>query len=263
MDQDSNRLCIACSQLLPVSSYRVRVDKKSGNPYYARRCNPCTRAKYNKTPSKEEVAGIRLSYEQKGVHTCTKCKVTSSTSNFSYYSSGKRAGHIGPCKPCRAELIRNWNKKNRPKVNGYKMKNYYTHWDKHKYMREREHVKSRARDRKTCWLKENPDINRANSSARRALQRNAVPSWVDSRAVQLIYSKAIEMSGLLNVRLTVDHVVPIKSPYVCGLHVQDNLQLLSFSDNAAKGNRFWPDMPEITPELKKMAKDFHAKANPK
>jgi hypothetical protein len=51
------------------------------------------------------------------------------------------------------------------------------------------------------------------------------------------YEKAAEMG------LTVDHVVPLKSPLVCGLHCEANLELIPANDNFRKGNRHWPDMP--------------------
>lgn len=44
--------------------------------------------------------------------------------------------------------------------------------------------------------------------------------------------------------VTVDHIVPLRHPLVCGLHVQDNLQLSTERFNKIKGNRFWPDMPD-------------------
>jgi hypothetical protein len=37
---------------------------------------------------------------------------------------------------------------------------------------------------------------------------------------------------------------PLNHPLVCGLHCEHNLQLLTREANAAKRNRWWPDMPE-------------------
>lgn len=41
----------------------------------------------------------------------------------------------------------------------------------------------------------------------------------------------------------VDHIVPIKSQIVCGLHNEFNLQVIPSRDNRAKSNRYWPHMP--------------------
>jgi len=38
----------------------------------------------------------------------------------------------------------------------------------------------------------------------------------------------------------VDHIYPLKSNYMCGLHVENNLQIISASENTKKGNRAWP-----------------------
>ena len=41
----------------------------------------------------------------------------------------------------------------------------------------------------------------------------------------------------------VDHIVPLNSPIVCGLHNEFNLQIIPPATNYHKSNNYWPDMP--------------------
>ena len=45
--------------------------------------------------------------------------------------------------------------------------------------------------------------------------------------------------------LEVDHIIPIQHPLFCGLHVPENLQLLSRSANAQKSNKFYIDNEDV------------------
>lgn len=66
--------------------------------------------------------------------------------------------------------------------------------------------------------------------------KRATPLWADQLKIDSIYFN--RKKGF-----HVDHIVPITSNLVCGLHNEFNLQYLSMSDNIKKGNRYWPDMP--------------------
>jgi 5-methylcytosine-specific restriction endonuclease McrA len=73
--------------------------------------------------------------------------------------------------------------------------------------------------------------------ARRTGMRQATPIWADMNDIGDVYMEAAYM------QMQVDHIVPLRNPLVCGLHVWDNLQIMDGLKNNRKGNRFWPDMP--------------------
>jgi len=75
----------------------------------------------------------------------------------------------------------------------------------------------------------------------RAAKLQATPSWVNEGYIKLFYEGAKLEEARTDKKVHVDHIVPLQSKLVCGLHCEDNLQLLFLKDNMAKGNRHWPD----------------------
>lgn len=88
--------------------------------------------------------------------------------------------------------------------------------------------------------------NRAESQRRRdAKKLSATPKWLSSEQllqIKKIYAIAGNLTNLSGAPHHVDHIVPLRSKRVCGLHVPWNLQVLSASENSSKSNRVWPDM---------------------
>ena len=72
---------------------------------------------------------------------------------------------------------------------------------------------------------------------RRALLQRAQPAWADSYKIAKIYARAALLSQA-GIPHHVDHVIPLMSPKVCGLHCPRNLRIRPAAYNLAKGNRF-------------------------
>lgn len=97
--------------------------------------------------------------------------------------------------------------------------------------------KEADRKRKLKYKKRNPIKNTEYSNRRRAQKLNATPPWYEKELILMVYEKAREYG------FHVDHIVPLLSAKVCGLHCWHNLQIISPIDNYKKGNFTWPDMP--------------------
>jgi hypothetical protein len=69
---------------------------------------------------------------------------------------------------------------------------------------------------------------------------NATPKWLsadDKWLVQEIYHLAKIRTELTGIKWNVDHIIPIKGKDVCGLHIPDNLQVITELENKSKSNK--------------------------
>lgn len=139
----------------------------------------------------------------------------------------------------RREWARKARKKNREKIlieqkiRRDKNLDALNAWRREYYRKHRETIRQQNRQ----WEINNPWKARAKCARRHANKINAVPPWVEMDKITFVYKKARELG------LHVDHIVPLQSHIVCGLHCWENLQLLSIEENSRKHNKIWPDMP--------------------
>lgn len=89
----------------------------------------------------------------------------------------------------------------------------------------------------SAWKTANPAKVAANVRGRQARLLSATPAWANKAAIDAIYQLARDATELTGVEHEVDHIVPLKGRNVCGLHVENNLQVLTKADNRKKGNR--------------------------
>lgn len=77
----------------------------------------------------------------------------------------------------------------------------------------------------------NPEAGKAKLAKRRALKKNAMPDWVNTKELTRIYFECPK-------GMHIDHIIPLVNENICGLHVPQNLQYLTVEQNQFKSNKF-------------------------
>lgn len=93
-------------------------------------------------------------------------------------------------------------------------------------------------ERAKQYWKDRPAEKAAHCANRRARKKNATPPWANLKRIERIYMLAAWASKFTKERLEVDHIHPLTSDVICGLHCEDNLQILPASENYSKSNKF-------------------------
>lgn len=161
----------------------------------------------------------------------------------------------GEYKLGKKEYSRIWREKNREKIRRQQAEYRERHRDrirashrqwvqdnqeknaehKHKwYVENKESVNSSA----TAYWKARPGAKAAHCAKRRAAKLNRTPPWANLRKIAAVYELVNWASKFTDEPLTVDHIIPLQGRKVSGLHVHENLQALTLSENSAKGNKW-------------------------
>lgn len=73
----------------------------------------------------------------------------------------------------------------------------------------------------------------------------SVPWPGEREKVMALRAESRRMTEATGVEHTLDHIVPLNHPYVCGLHIAHNLRVVPWTVNASKGNNFHPDQLDL------------------
>lgn len=209
--------------------------------------------------------------------TCSLCKESFADELFQMRGNGVRRKD---CKLCQKKRAAEFRERNKEKLTLYRKEYYVENEDRLKEYKKKwceanketlsakrkEHYetnkkqlfkyraewakknKEKQAEYNRTWRKNNPSVSNAIVAKRRAAIKTTVPVWADQEYMRDLYANCREAEAVfgkagLNVKFHVDHIVPLKGKTVCGLHCEDNLQILNATENMSKNNRYWPDMP--------------------
>ena len=90
------------------------------------------------------------------------------------------------------------------------------------------------------YAKENAGSINNRTAKRRAKKLKASPEWADNWKIKQYYTVARKLTESTGIQFVVDHIIPLQSKIVSGLHVENNLQIITEHENAVKHNKFEP-----------------------
>lgn len=116
------------------------------------------------------------------------------------------------------------------------------------YAKNREAVIARAAARpaeekrraRSDYKDRNVDVVRADTSVRKRRHREATPAWLTKEErlqMRELYVQARKLTAVTGERYVVDHIVPLRGEFVCGLHVPWNLRVITQDENLKKSNK--------------------------
>ena len=188
--------------------------------------------------------------------TLPKSRAEAKAAGAKHYFTGEpcKHGHValrktkGACIEC---LKVDWEKRNVARAE------YFRQYNQRDYVRDRKNdwyvanrdkvIRAAAtrpaavmREYRNAWKRNNVLQVRADTKARRRKHRLATPKWLSRRQkgeIRQLYQIAMTMTQTTGEQYVVDHIVPLRSEFVCGLHVPWNLRVITREENLAKSNQ--------------------------
>ena len=179
--------------------------------------------------------------------TCSRCKETKHITLFSR-NKARADGIHHHCKVCasqyktnpdkRKAYFKRYNAEHSEKIHAYreahreKMKAYC----KNRWLEKRTEL---LEYKKQHYLK-NKAVYIARNAKRHTSKMQRTPKWLtatDIFEIESIYAYAAALNTI-GLRYHVDHIIPLQGTIVSGLHIPENLQVISAWDNISKGNRY-------------------------
>lgn len=164
---------------------------------------------------------------------CNCCNTQLPLDEFPKASSCKD-GHRNYCKHCHKTRKDAWRHKNKQRHNEKCRVWILNNPEKRKASVKRwnENNKDAVQSYHKLWRQANNNKVNIYTALRRKRVQLSTPLWADLSLIREVYQEA-QYHGL-----EVDHIIPLKHPKVCGLHVFENLQLLTKTENCIKGNSY-------------------------
>lgn len=219
------KTCTLCKTLKTLTSFSKAHREKDGLQHRCKMCNSKVASEYRKNNvDKEKIRHAKYHSENRET-TNARIKQWTIDNPDKVRVKSRRFYH-------------NNKDSARERMNRFTLKN--PDW-KNEYTRKwRIANTEHRRQYETEYTKNNPGIINAKQARRRSIKKNAYACWADENKISALYAEARQLTLDTGIVHHVDHIIPLNSKYVCGLHCEDNLQVITASENLVKLNKFSP-----------------------
>lgn len=157
-------------------------------------------------------------------------------------------GHLNSCKDCRRKEDGKYKNRNKnilyrktqqwKKNNAEHVKNYMVNY--------RQSNREEIKRSNALWIETNRlryrVIKNVVNAQRRAAKKCAFVSWANKKSIKSLYKEAQDLTLLTGIQHHVDHIIPLMSDIVCGLHCEQNLRVITATENISKHNKLIEDI---------------------
>lgn len=219
---NESKVCSKCDQMKSAENYTTDPNKKGGREGVCRQCRKISRDKRDLLKHNTPHDNLKI---------CGRCKVLKSAESFCV-SRHRNDGRNQYCRSCTSQVGKKYKENNAEKIAA-------------RHIKYRNENKDKIKDSQSKYASKNKGKYNAYAMKRISSKKNAAVDWADKQYIDDLYENCREAEQIfgnigLNVKFQVDHIIPLQHDLVCGLHVQDNLQILSARDNQSKNNHFVP-----------------------
>ena len=171
---------------------------------------------------------------------CTKCKTTKPLDSFSKNKASKD-GVQRLCKPCHRASVCLSQKRHpeakRARQNAWAEKHREKEKERLSLYNKNNPEKRKATQAK--YQKNNPAKGAAKAARYRYGKALRTVAWADTNKINMYYdaTRAFDFFNPFSMH-EVDHIIPLHGERVSGLHVHNNLQILTSEENKMKSNTF-------------------------
>ena len=228
------KICSRCHIEKPLSGFNKNKKEKDGYQHYCRECQKI----YHWANKEKHNAHGKIYYEanrekliaQKREY-CKENKEKIAIRDKKYYEANKERKYA---------YNREYYEANKEEITvqvkkyGEANKEKKTEYNKIYYRENKERLAGYNKQ----WYENNPEKIAQKGIIRRTTIREQCPDWADREAINDIYLEARRLTKETGIQYHVDHIVPLKGEYISGLHVENNLQIITAQENRRKRNNF-------------------------